>query len=190
MHLTTMPSALLAQILRTQDLRQKRVVAGDRGRSRRNMGLPAYGTRHPSAKILATEQSVRSRQTDSAPLPPADEEPGTDGMMISRGSVFATADSPEPDFPMIAGLRRPRFDAATPMKGVFHAKPDHEGNMANRAVQLIAGHHHFRAEAIVTRRSGTGPAKSRAGRVPSLHFRSIHPHRQPAIPDGGRSANK
>jgi hypothetical protein len=33
MHLTTMPSALLSQILRTQDLRQKQVVAGDRGRS-------------------------------------------------------------------------------------------------------------------------------------------------------------
>jgi len=33
MHLTTMPSALLSQILRVQDLRQKRVVAGDRGRS-------------------------------------------------------------------------------------------------------------------------------------------------------------
>ena len=36
MHLTTMPSALLSQILRTQDLRQKQVVAGDRGRSTRN----------------------------------------------------------------------------------------------------------------------------------------------------------
>jgi len=33
MHLTTMPSALLSQILRPQDLRQKQVVAGDRGRS-------------------------------------------------------------------------------------------------------------------------------------------------------------
>jgi hypothetical protein len=31
-HLTTMPSALLSQILRTQDLRQKRVLAGDSGR--------------------------------------------------------------------------------------------------------------------------------------------------------------
>jgi len=32
-HLTPMPAALLSQILRTQDLRQKRVGAGDRGRS-------------------------------------------------------------------------------------------------------------------------------------------------------------
>jgi len=32
-HLTTMPAALLSQILRTQDLRQKQVVAGDSGRS-------------------------------------------------------------------------------------------------------------------------------------------------------------
>jgi len=31
----TMPSALLAQILRTQDLRQKQVVIGHRGRSLR-----------------------------------------------------------------------------------------------------------------------------------------------------------
>ena len=36
-HLTTMPSALLSQILRTQDLRQKQVVAGDSGRSARIM---------------------------------------------------------------------------------------------------------------------------------------------------------
>ena len=35
-------------------------------------------------------------------------------------------------------------------------------------------------------RSGTGPAKSRAGRVPSLPMSSIHPPRQPAIPDEGR----
>jgi hypothetical protein len=33
MDLTTMPSALLSQILRTQDLRQKQVAAGHRGRS-------------------------------------------------------------------------------------------------------------------------------------------------------------
>jgi hypothetical protein len=39
MHLTTMPSALLSQILREQDLRQKQVVAGDRGRSTKNMIL-------------------------------------------------------------------------------------------------------------------------------------------------------
>jgi len=70
----------------------------------------------------------------------------------------------------------------------IHATPDHEKKYANRAVQLIAGRHHFRAEATVTRRSGTGDAGRRASRVPSLHFLAIHPHRQPAIPDGGRSA--
>ena len=31
-HLTTMPSALLSHILLPQDLRQKQVVIGDRGR--------------------------------------------------------------------------------------------------------------------------------------------------------------
>ena len=36
-------------------------------------------------------------------------------------------------------------------------------------------------------RSGTGPAGRRAGRVPSLPFAAIHPQRQPAIPDEGRS---
>jgi len=36
-------------------------------------------------------------------------------------------------------------------------------------------------------RSGTGPAGRRAGRVPSLPMCVIDPHRQPAIPDGGRS---
>jgi len=33
-HLIPMPSALLSQILRTQDLRQKQAVIGDRGRSK------------------------------------------------------------------------------------------------------------------------------------------------------------
>jgi hypothetical protein len=60
-------------------------------------------------------------------------------------------------------------------------------NMANGLVQLIAGRHHFRATATVIRRSGTGDAGSRASRVPSLPFSAIHPHRQPAIPDEGRS---
>lgn len=125
--------------------------------------------------------------TDSAALPSEDEEPGTDGMIHSRKSVCATADSAEDFHPMIAGARRPRFDAATPPKAVFHAIPDHDGNIANRAVQLIAGRPDFRAKATVIRRSGTGPAKSRAGRVPSLPFLAINPFRQPAIPDGGRS---
>ena len=53
--------------------------------------------------------------------------------------------------------------------------------------QLIAGRHHFRLEATVIRRSGTGPAGRQAGRVPSLPFRAIHLFRQPAIPDEGRS---
>ena len=59
--------------------------------------------------------------------------------------------------------------------------------MPNGLVQLIAGRHHFRATAAVIRRSGTGPAGRRAGRVPSLPFPAIHPPRQPAIPDEGRS---
>ena len=56
----------------------------------------------------------------------------------------------------------------------------------NRAVQLIAGRSSLRVEATVARRSGTGDAGSRASRVPSLPFPTIHHFRQPAIPDGGR----
>ena len=39
-------------------------------------------------------------------------------------------------------------------------------------------------------RSGTGPAGRRAGRAPSLPMPSIHPPRQPAIPDEGRWATE
>jgi len=60
-------------------------------------------------------------------------------------------------------------------------------NRPNGLVQLIAGRHHFRATATVIRRSGTGPADRRAGRVPSLPFSAINLFRQPAIPDEGRS---
>jgi len=81
----------------------------------------------------------------------------------------------------ISSLRDQKQAQAT-----FHAIPDHEGKCANRAVQLIAGRHHFRAEGAVTRRSGTGDAGSRASRVPSLPFFAINPFRKPAIPDGGR----
>ena len=70
-----------------------------------------------------------------------------------------------------------------------HAPSDRERKCANRLVQLIAGRGDFRATATVMRRSGTRPAKSRAGRVPSLPFPGIHPPRQPAIPDEGRWAS-
>jgi hypothetical protein len=75
----------------------------------------------------------------------------------------------------------------TETQATFLAPSDHEENIANRLVQLIAGRSNFRAEATVTWRSGTGPADRRAGRVPSLPFRAIHYPRQPAIPDEGRS---
>ena len=87
---------------------------------------------------------------------------------------------------MRADVSIQRSRAAEPQKLRFHAILDHDRDSANRAMQLIAGRHHFRAEAAVIRRSGTGPARSRAGRVPSLPAFAIAPHRQPAIPDGGR----
>jgi len=98
-------------------------------------------------------------------------------MIDPRGTVFSTADTSEAYFPMIASLRGSRF----------HTMSDHERKRANRAVQLIAGRSVIRAEGSVTWRSGTGDARGRASRVPSLPMPAIHPLRQPAIPDGGRS---
>ena len=61
----------------------------------------------------------------------------------------------------------------------------------NRLVQLIAGPSGVSMNTILTfHHSGTGPAGRQAGRVPSLPFLAIHQHRQPAIPDEGRSAEK
>jgi len=108
---------------------------------------------------------------------------------------------PEARIPMIADF--PNSEIATgrrirdypsrmktlrnPTQATSHAIPVHGRKYANRPVQLIAGPSHFRAPPTVATRSGTGPAKRRAGRVPSLPFSAIHPLRQPAIPDGGRS---
>ena len=96
----------------------------------------------------------------------------------------------EGDIPMTAGVPWDRFPAAAPTEAGFHAVLNHDRDSANRAMQLIAGRHHFRVEATLIRRSGTGPARSKAGRVPSLPTFAIDPHRQPAIPDGGRSPEK
>ena len=59
---------------------------------------------------------------------------------------------------------------------------------AHKLVQLIADPWGVSMNTGLTfHRSGTGPADSRAGRVPSLPIFAIHPPRQPAIPDEGRS---
>ena len=61
----------------------------------------------------------------------------------------------------------------------------------NKLVQLIAGPSGVSMNTNLTfHRSGTGPAGRRAGRVPSLPMPAIHPPRQPAIPDEGRSQTK
>jgi len=62
-----------------------------------------------------------------------------------------------------------------PTQASCHAIPDHERKYANKPVQLIAGPSHFRATPTVATRSGTGPAKRRASRVPSLPTIAIHP---------------
>jgi hypothetical protein len=59
---------------------------------------------------------------------------------------------------------------------------------ANQPVQPIAGSSVVSMNTDLTfHRSGTGPAGRRAGRVPSLSPRPIHPPLRPAIADGGRS---
>jgi len=97
---------------------------------------------------------------------------------------------PEPRHEMISGIPIPARSDRRPMPAETQAQgdvtPDHENKTANRAVQLIAGRHMFRAEISAARRSGTGDAGSRASRVPSLPVSAIHHFRQPAIPDGGR----
>jgi len=203
MHLTTMPSALLARRLRSSLWCQKQVVASDRGRSRKYMPparahfeshAPRQGIwreamtirtteakqqEYPEAEITATAKPDRRDPCHSKNIPEARLE------MISRFPIPALATRrPEMRYSrkMNSTLQRPAQAQAS-----FHALPDHEGKYANRAVQLIAGRCNFRAEATVIRRSGTGDAGRRASRVPSLPMRAINHFRQPAIPDGGRS---
>jgi hypothetical protein len=104
--------------------------------------------------------------------------------------------------PALATLRRKReypskmkqastLQRAARAQASFHAPSDNEWIYANRPVQPIAGPSGVSMNTNLTfHRSGTGPAGSRAGRVPLLPMPAIHLPRQPAIADGGRSANK
>jgi hypothetical protein len=166
------------------------------------MDLPAYGTRHPSATIFATELCARSTrfwnpdacrpntmsQGATARIPREHDFAGDRWHGFRDRNDICHSRLTEANRVTKAGCRGASFRAAKPQNLRYHAPLDHDRDSANRAMQLIAGRHHFRAEAAVIRRSGTGPAKSRAGRVPSLPTFAIDPHRQPAIPDGGRSA--
>jgi hypothetical protein len=65
----------------------------------------------------------------------------------------------------------------------FHGISGDEENHANKAAQGIAGPSVVSMNDDLTfHRSGTGPAGRRAGQVPSLPTRAIHPPRRPAIP--------
>ena len=154
---------------------------------------------YPEAEITTTATTDRRASCHSNNIPEARREKISGFPIPALATVRPKRESlsrmqPQAD---VDRSRFPHFDqrrqlAATFRRSAqaqasFHAIPDHEGKYANRAVQLIAGRHHFRAEAAVAWRSGTGDAGSKASRVPSLPFRAIHPHRQPAIPDGGRS---
>ena len=83
-----------------------------------------------------------------------------------------------------------RYDLLGKLDFTCEATPNMQqiNKTANGLVQLIAGPWGVSMNADLTfHRSGTGPARSRAGRVPSLPLPSIHPHRRPPIPDEGRS---
>jgi len=60
-----MPSALLSQILRTQDLRQKQVVAGDRGRSQK-----IYRSAHSHFEFRASHSAMAERRREIVSLLP------------------------------------------------------------------------------------------------------------------------
>ena len=71
MDLTTMPSALLSQILRTQDLRQKQVVIRHRGRSQ-NISTSFYMRR--TARFLAILVLIlQSNQIHAQPIKASDD---------------------------------------------------------------------------------------------------------------------
>jgi len=158
----------------------------------------------PRQRLWRDAMTIR---TTEARQPEYPEAAITTTAMPDRRAIVHSRNIPEARREMISGFPIPVLATLRPKSGysrrmnstlqrsaraqaTFHAIPDHEGKCANRAVQLIAGRHHFRAEGGVVRRSGAGDAGSRASRVPSLPAFTIHPFRQPAIPDGRRSAKQ
>jgi len=139
---------------------------------------------YPEAKITTTDTMDRRASCHSKNIPESRREMIYDFLI----PALATA---RPKRRYSRKMQQPStLQKSSRTQATFHAPSDHERKCANRAVQLIAGRSNFRAEATVTRRSGTGDADSTASRVPSLPAFAIHPFRQPAIPDGGRSPEK
>ena len=139
------------------------------------MCLRAESIRYSSATIRATELSGRSTRFRT----PHDSllntnNPGTDGMIISTGSLFATADSLEPErnVRLLATTESPGYhitEGRIPRRTGPHRKSceqDSPPNDSPSAVSMNTG--------LTFHRSGTGPAGRRAGRVPSLPIYSIH----------------
>jgi len=149
-------------------------------RSRRNMGLRAYGTRHPSTTILVTEQTVRSKQQQTplhcrlktmnqgatARQPREHDFAGDrwhgfrDRSDICHSGLREANRAMKSDDP-VRGLR-----AAEPQKLRFHAVLDHERKSANRPMDRI-----------------TTPAALLARRLRS----SLWCQKRVVIGDGGRS---
>jgi len=96
MHLTTMPSALLSQILRVQDLRQKRVVAGDRGRSQK-----IFSAAHISVGAGTKAHTIQTKPT---------EKNENTTIHIRRRDFFVHRES---NIPYICGHERSNVDYTT-----------------------------------------------------------------------------
>jgi len=150
-HPTTMPSALSAFRLRSRLGCRKQVVVGDLGRSPRNIGLPAYGTRYPSATILATEHSPRSTslqtphayrlntmsQGGTARLPREHDFVWDRWQGFRDGNDICHSRHTEANRAMKTDVQVGSFRAVEPQQLRFHAVLDHERKSANRPMDRI-----------------------------------------------------
>jgi len=151
MQLIPMPSALLARRLRSRLWCQKQVGIPDRGRSPRNIGLPAYGTRHASATILATEHSPRSTtlrtphdcrlntmsQGATARLPREHDFAWDRWQDFRDGNDICHSRHTETNRAMKADVQVRGFHAAESEKLRFHVVLDHDRKSANRPMDRI-----------------------------------------------------
>jgi len=151
MQLIPMPSALLARRLRSRLWCQKQVGIPDRGRSPRNIGLPAYGTRHASTTILATEQSPRSTslrtphncrpktmsQGATARRPREHDFAGDRWQDFRDGNDICHSRHTEANRAMKTDVQVGSFRAAEPQQLRFHAVLDHDRKSANRPMDRI-----------------------------------------------------
>jgi len=194
------PECLRSHSLRSTHTASQRYLTRDVRQKYMPPAIVYFERRDSRQELWRDVMTIRTTEASQQEYP---ETAITTTGIPDRRAIIHSRNIPEARRDMISGFPNPVLATLRPKSGysrkmnstlqrsaraqaTFYASLDHEGKCANRAVQLIAGRHHFRAEGGVVRRSGTGPAGRRAGRVPSLPFLAINPLRQPAIPDGGR----